>query len=355
MMLAHASRCALLLLGCAPSCAPEAAAPPEVPFAVTLQRSVSTAHFDAEIIDATLVGDSLLVLIAGGGRQLLANRREGDSLRVIASSGSGPCEIEGATGLVALSDSSFALSDATTFRIQVRTVSGCLREVSSGAARPSQLFLSRDGVLVRGRRARSATSELLRLDSDSLVVVTTLPSSSDPSQASCFYCRLAVLRDGSTYTATGSDSLYRILHFSEAGTLVQTIQREHVSLARVLERDSDSIASLYQRMLAGPMSAAAKRGLEQAIQQAPRQTARPLFQRGPLVDESAGLLLAPRWPETGNPLPVDIFSLSAAKFLGTMNLPEGTLLLRATEHGVLGVQARGDSVVQFTVFRALVK
>lgn len=345
----------LLLLGCALSCAPESAVPPEVPVAVAFRRDVSTERVDGDFIDAILVGDSLLVFIAGGGRQLLASRSGDDSLRTIAIPGSGPCEIDGATGLVSLSDSTFAVSDAATFRIQIRSVNSCLREVSTGAVRPSQLFVSRGSVLVRGRRARSATSELLRLDGDSLVLVTSLPSTSDASQSSCFYCRLTVSQNGTVYTATGLDSLYRILQYSRDGALMRTIQRERVALARVLERDADSIALLHRQMLSRPMPIAAKRALEQAIRQAPRQTTRPLFQRGPLVDDAGGLLFAPRWPETGNPLPVDVFSVSSGEFIGEAELPEGTLLLRATTKGILGMRTLNDSIVQFSVFRAVRK
>jgi len=345
----------LLLLGCATACASESTARSTLPVDLVLRREVGTSSIIGTVDDAIWVGDSLLVLLSNGGRQLLLSRHTGDSLRAIAVAGTGPCEIAGATSLLALSDSTFAVADAQTLRIQTRSVSGCLNEISTNDARPSQLFLTSGGTLLRARRSGSSSIELVRVHQNTLSVVTVLPSTGDVARTTCVYCRLEVLWDGSVYATSGADSVYRILHFSRDGTLLQTIERKGVALSRVLPRDADSIASIREKMLAGPMSAAARRGLQQAIREAPLQEFRPLFQRGPLVDQAADVLIAARWPESGNALPVDVFSLSSSEYLGEMLLPEGSLLLRSMKKGILGMRTVRDSILEFSVYQVRTK
>ncbi|MHB1296956.1 MAG: SMP-30/gluconolactonase/LRE family protein [Gemmatimonadaceae bacterium] len=281
-----------------------------------------------EIVDIEWATDSTLFVAVDGGKALVIVGWDGGVRRRVARHGQGPGETQMTVSLVRLGDSVIASVDAAQFRITHWTTTGRFRsDARYQAALTTGAWETDEGLVLKS----DALMGQMRFDllDDSATSVRRASFVSRPSIAdvSCVYCPAAVDREGRIAMAV-SDTTYRILRTGPDGAPRTPIERPDLAAVRRTPREADSLRARWSDVV-GRLSARGMRPeqLQRVRDVAQKSIYKKRFTARGLAYDSAGSLWAQRAVVDGDSAAIDVYDADA-KLLGTIRLPEGTIMRR---------------------------
>lgn len=303
----------------------------------------SSALF-AGIVDLDWLGDTAVLILDDEGRRLSSVRWSDQTPVLLAAHGSGPGELQGATSVLSLGASGFAVVDPGARQLSLRTSSGSVLQTRPISASWGAWAVG-SAIVMKSQEPRSAMLRFLSIDTrmeraDTVVARLDVLATAD---LPCLYCPTAVSPSGLIAAAT-RDSAYLIRRYRADGTEQEPIRRSDIPPVLLSAAELDSVNRAWDGAIETYVAATrvVRPGDIERIRRArDAATVKKRFLPNGLRFDDQDRLWVQRHVAEHEPATVDVYDADG-RMLGILKLDPGELLVRVAHGRILTLLERED-------------